>query len=432
MESIWLQTTELPRFPALENNITCDVLIIGGGITGLLTALYLHNKGIDYILVEKGRIAHGTTANTTAKITFQHGLCYNKLLKQVGLESAQMYLKANQSAFDELCKLAKSLNCDFEWRDNFVYSVTDRKKLENEMKALSTLGFNAELCDRPTIPIETVGAVKFKHQAQFNPLKFLKETIKDLNIYENTWVREMIGTTAVTDRVKIKAQKIIVATHFPFINKHGSYFLKQYQHRSYVVALENAQDVYGMYVDECKTGLSFRNYNGLLLLGGGGHRTGKNGGKWAELRRFYKYIYPDTKEITFWAAQDCMSLDSVPYIGRYSKNTPNMYVATGFNKWGMTGSMLSAMLLSDMLLDRVPDYAVAFNPSRGILKPQLAVNGFEAAKGLLTISQKQCPHLGCALKWNKAEHSWDCACHGSRFDENGAVLDNPANGNLSK
>ena len=180
MESIWLQTTELPRFPALENNITCDVLIIGGGITGLLTALYLHNKGIDYILVEKGRIAHGTTANTTAKITFQHGLCYNKLLKQVGLESAQMYLKANQSAFDELCKLAKSLNCDFEWRDNFVYSVTDRKKLENEMKALSTLGFNAELCDRPTIPIETVGAVKFKHQAQFNPLKFLKETIKEV------------------------------------------------------------------------------------------------------------------------------------------------------------------------------------------------------------------------------------------------------------
>ena len=136
---------------------------------------------------------------------------------------------------------------------------------------------------------------------------------------------------------------MIAATHFPFINKHGSYFLKLYQHRSYVIALENAQDVNGMYVDECDTGLSFRNYEGLLLLGGGGHRTGKKGGNWAELRAFAAKKYPDSREKHFWATQDCMSLDGIPYIGRYSAKTHGFYVASGFNKWGMTGSMTAAM-----------------------------------------------------------------------------------------
>ncbi len=242
----------------------------------------------------------------------------------------------------------------------------------------------------------------------------------------------MIGITAITDGGRIKADKVIVATHFPFINKHGSYYLKLYQHRAYVLALQNAQEVDGMYVDECRSGLSFRNYGDLLLLGGGAHRTGKDGGNWDELRRFADKHYPDSKIKYLWATQDCMSLDDIPYIGRYSKNTPDMYVASGFNKWGMTGTMLAAMLLSDMVCGRNSDYAAAFSPSRSILKPQLFVNGFEATKNLLTPSKKRCPHLGCALKWNNAEHSWDCACHGSRFDEGGRVIDNPANGDMKR
>ena len=187
-----------------------------------------------------------------------------------------------------------------------------------------------------------------------------------------------------------------------------------------------------MYVDENRKGLSFRNYGRLMLLGGGAHRTGKNGGGWNELREFAALHYPGAEEKYFWAAQDCMSLDGVPYIGRYSENTPEMYTASGFNKWGMTGAMLSAMLLSDMVCGVRNDHAELFSPSRNFLKPQLLVNGFEAAKNLLTPSEKRCPHLGCALKWNPAEHSWDCACHGSRFSESGEVLDNPANGDLKK
>lgn len=432
MRSLWKATASLPEFPELVGDVRTDVLIIGGGIAGILTAYLLHEKGVRYVLVEKGRICSGTTGNTTAKITFQHGLIYDKILKSDGTEAARKYLAANRAAFDKYAELCGKTDCDYEIKDNYVYSTDDRRKLEKEVEALEKIGYIADLCENVPLPIKTVGAVKFPDQAQFNPLKFLSSVAEGLNIYENTFVREMRGNTAVTDKGKIHADTVIAATHFPFINKHGSYFLKLYQHRSYVIALENAQDVNGMYVDECDTGLSFRNYEGLLLLGGGGHRTGKKGGNWAELRAFAAKKYPDSREKHFWATQDCMSLDGIPYIGRYSAKTHGFYVASGFNKWGMTGSMTAAMLLSDMILGKRNGFASVFDPSRSIVKPQLFINGAEAVCNLLTPSKKRCPHLGCALKWNEAERSWDCPCHGSRFTEHGCVLDNPANGDLPK
>lgn len=432
MRSLWKATASLPEFPELVGDVRTDVLIIGGGIAGILTAYLLHEKGVRYVLVEKGRICSGTTGNTTAKITFQHGLIYDKILKSDGTEAARKYLAANRAAFDKYAELCGKTECDYEIKDNYVYSTNDRRKLEKEVEALEKIGYIADLCENVPLPVKTVGAVKFPDQAQFNPLKFLSSVAEGLNIYENTFVREMRGNTAVTDKGKIRADTVIAATHFPFINKHGSYFLKLYQHRSYVIALENAQDVNGMYVDECDTGLSFRNYEGLLLLGGGGHRTGKKGGNWAELRAFAAKKYPDSREKHFWATQDCMSLDGIPYIGRYSAKTHGFYVASGFNKWGMTGSMTAAMLLSDMILGKRNWFASVFDPSRSIVKPQLFINGAEAVCNLLTPSKKRCPHLGCALKWNEAERSWDCPCHGSRFTEHGRVLDNPANGDLPK
>lgn len=432
MRSLWKATASLPEFPELFGDVRTDVLIVGGGIAGILTAYLLHEKGVRYVLVEKGRICSGTTGNTTAKITFQHGLIYDKILKSDGTEAARKYLAANRAAFDKYAELCGKTDCDYEIKDNYVYSTDDRRKLEKEVEALEKIGYIADLCENVPLPIKTVGAVKFPDQAQFNPLKFLSSVAEGLNIYENTFVREMRGNTAVTDKGKIHADTVIAATHFPFINKHGSYFLKLYQHRSYVIALENAQDVNGMYVDECDTGLSFRNYEGLLLLGGGGHRTGKKGGNWAELRAFAAKKYPNSREKHFWATQDCMSLDGIPYIGRYSAKTHGLYVASGFNKWGMTGSMTAAMLLSDMILGKRNGFASVFDPSRSIVKPQLFINGAEAVCNLLTPSKKRCPHLGCALKWNEAERSWDCPCHGSRFTEHGRVLDNSANGDLPK
>ena len=432
MRSIWHENVSLPNFSGLNGDVKTEVLIIGGGIVGLLTALLLHQKGVPYILAEKNRICSGTTQNTTAKITFQHGLIYDKLIKSFGVDGARMYLEANRTAFEKLTSMCGKTECDFEFKDNYVYSTDSPAKLEKELTALRKIGYDADFVSDLSLPLDTVGAVRFKNQAQFNPLKFFAEISKNLNIFENTFVREMQGNTAVTDRGKIYADKVVVATHFPMINKHGAYFIKLYQHRSYVIALENAQDVGGMYVGESKTGFSFRNYGRYLLLGGGSHRTGKNGGNWRQLREFASEKYPEATEKFFWAAQDCMSLDDMPYIGEYSERTHKLYTACGFNKWGMTGAMLSAEILCDLVCGEQNVFADFFSPSRGIFKPQLAVNGFESMLNLLIPSKKRCPHLGCALKWNKAEHSWDCPCHGSRFDKSGRLLENPANGDLDK
>lgn len=428
-KSVWSDETKLPEFKKLDGEIKTDVLIIGGGITGILTAYFLKQKGINYCLVEGNKIASGVTKNTTAKITSQHGLIYEKLIKDFGKENAQKYLKANNEALSEYENLCKNIDCDFEKKKAYTYSINNREKIENEVKAVNSLGFGAEFKNKTELPFDVQGAIMFPDQAQFNAQKFLKEIAKDLNIYENTFIRDITPITAISDNAKITAKKIIVTTHFPFINKHGSFFIKLYQHRSYVSAYENAQNLDGMYVDEDLEGLSFRNYNNLLLIGGGSHRTGKHGGTWTELNNFAKKYYPDATLKYEWATQDCMSLDFVPYIGQYSKRTPNLFVATGFNKWGITSSMVAAKILCDMVCEKKNDYAQVFSAQRSILKPQLLINGFDTTVNLLTPTKKRCPHLGCALKWNKAEHSWDCPCHGSRFEEDGTLIDSPATGN---
>lgn len=430
MKSLWNDTIKLPSFGPLNHDLKTDVLIIGGGIAGILIAYFLQQSGMDYILVEQGRICQKTTANTTAKITFQHGLIYHKLIKYFGTEKAALYLNANREAFDWYSKLCSSIECDFEYKDNYVFSVDNRKKIEDELLALEKINYNAEFCRETSLPFKIEGAVKFSNQAQFHPLKFISSISENLNIFENTSVLEMIGNTAVTNRGKIYANAVIVATHFPFINKHGSYFIKLYQHRSYVLALENAQQINGMYVDDDKKGCSFRNYNDILLFGGGSHRTGKKGGNWNELRNKAEIFYPKAKEKYFWSTQDCMSLDDVPYIGRYSDRTQNLFVAGGFNKWGMTGAMVSAILLSDLINGKSNEYEGIFSPSRSVIRPQLFINCAESSINLLSLSKKRCPHLGCALKYNKDEHSWDCPCHGSRFSTDGKLLDNPATGDL--
>ena len=430
MASVWSETARLPQFPSLHDNIHTDVLIIGGGMAGLLCAYQLQAAGIDYILCEANTIATGITKNTTAKITSQHGLIYHKIVQKFSIEQAQLYLNANQSALAQYHQLCRSIDCDFQSQDAFVYSMNDKHKLEQELTALEQLHFSAEFAEKLPLPMQIAGAIKFPDQAQFHPLKFLAAISKDLRIFEHTPIRELAPHTAKTDHATIHAEKIIVATHFPILNKHGCYFLKLYQHRSYCLALENTQTVNGMYVDESKTGLSFRSHDGLLILGGGSHRTGKQGGNWDELETFATKHYPGAKLRYRWATQDCMTLDDVPYIGQYSARTPDLYVATGFNKWGMTSSMVTANVLTDLVTGKENPYAVVFSPSRNILRPQLAINSFEAVTNLLSFTKKRCPHMGCSLKWNPQERTWDCPCHGSRFEENGKLIDNPATGDL--
>ncbi len=430
IKELWRGIVKKPKFSQLKEDKRTDVLIIGGGMSGILCALQLQKSGVDYILVEAKEIGNGVTKNTTAKITSQHGMIYSKILNNYGVEFAKGYLEANQNAINNFEKLCNEIDCDFEKKTNFVYSKTDKEILERELSALNKIGFNAKFISETPLPFNVAGAIGFENQAQFNPLKFLYTVAKDLNIYENTTVKELIGTTAITDFCKIKAQKIIVATHFPFINKHGMYFIKMYQHRSYVSGLENAPKIDGMYVDEDLKGLSFREYGNILLLGGGSHRTGKKGGNYSELREVTKKYYPHSEEKYYFATQDCETLDGIPYIGEYSKNTDNLYVATGFNKWGMTSSMVAAEILRDKILGVKNPYNEIFNPSRSMIFPQLGINAFEAVCGLLYPTAKRCPHLGCALKWNRQEHTWDCSCHGSRFTKDGKLIDNPATDDL--
>jgi len=426
MDSIWTQTVQLPRFEPLRSDLRTGVLIVGGGMAGLLCAYCLARAGVDYALVEADRIGGGITKNTTAKLTFQHGLLYDKLIREFGVEKARLYLEANQSALETYRELCRSIDCDFEEKDAFVYSTGSPQKIERELEALSRLGFPAEPVKETPLPFPVAGAVRFARQAQFHPLKFIAGIAEGLRIFEHTKVLELGPGRAVTNGGTVSAEKIIIATHFPLLNKHGSYFLKLYQHRSYVLALKNAPNVGGMYVDENEKGLSFRNYGDLLLLGGGGRRTGKRGGGWRELEDFVRTHYPDAQETARWATQDCMTLDGAPYIGQYSRRTPGLYTVTGFNKWGMTSAMAAARLLTDLVLGRDNPYAEVFSPSRTVLRSQLAVNGLESVLGLVTPTAPRCPHMGCALKYNAAEHSWDCPCHGSRFGEDGRLIDNPA------
>lgn len=426
MSSLWQSVTEPPHFETLSHDLKTDVLVIGGGLAGILCTYMLKQAGVDCTLVEASRICSGITKNTTAKITIQHGLIYDNLIRRFGRETARLYLKANQEALKQYEKMCQTIDCNFARRDFYVYSLKNEEKVEEELLALDRLGVQAGYVEELPLPFSIAGAVQVKEQAQFNPLKFAYAIAKDLPIYENTMVTEIRPKMAITNHGRIKANQIIVASHFPFINRHGSYFLKLYQHRSYVLGLKNAPQLSGMYVDENEKGMSFRNDGDILLIGGGGHRSGKKGGGWRELERFTKKHYPQAKIAYRWATQDCMSLDSVAYIGQYSARTPGLYVATGFNKWGMTTSMVSAMLLRDLLLGKENPYAKVFSPSRSILRPQLAINSVESIMGLITPTVPRCPHLGCALQYNKAEHSWDCPCHGSRFTEEGKLIDNPS------
>lgn len=432
MRSLWSESAKRPSFPTLEGSIKTDVLIIGGGMAGILCAYKLKEAGIDYALVEADRILGGVSAGTTAKITLQHGLIYDSLIRKYDKATARLYLEANFEALADYRRMCARIDCDYREADAYVYSRSGRKKLEDEERAYREIGYPAELYDEVSLPIYTDGALRVKEQAEFHPLKFGFAVAKELNIYENTRVTELKKGAAIANGHTVNAKNIIVATHFPILNKHGLYSLKLYQHRSYVIAIKDAKTVDGMYVDEDECGMSFRSYKNYLLIGGGDHRTGKRGGGWRELEDFYKKRYTGATEVARWAAQDCMTLDGMPYIGRYSKRTDGIFVATGFNKWGMSQSMVAASLLVDLITGHEGKYTEVFSPSRSMLHPKLVTNGLETLGTLVTPTTPRCPHLGCALKYNKAEHSWDCPCHGSRFDEDGELLDGPATAGLKK
>lgn len=430
IKSLWTETASLPSFPKLDQDISTDVLIIGGGMAGILCAHFLREAGIDYLLCEADTIAGGTTAGTTAVISAQHSTLYGTYIKKFGYTKARLYLEANLQAVSAYRSLCQSFDCDFADIPACLYSCSNTKTMEKEVSALHSLGYNARLVHEIPLPVPALAAVEFPDQAQFHPLKFISALAKGMNIREHTRLFRIEPGAAYTEHYRIAANKIIVASHFPILNTHGLFAAKLYQKRSYVLALEDAATVPGSYVEYKSNGLYFRSYKDMLIVGGGDHRTGKKPCQYDMLRHYAQEHHPAAKEAYAWAAQDCISLDGIPYIGPYSKSLPDVYVATGFNEWGMTSSMVAAKLLTDLIAGRKNKYTEVFSPSRSIFSGQLFCNIGSSLMGLLTPSTKRCPHLGCALKWNSCEHTWDCPCHGSRFTREGKLICDPATDDL--
>ncbi len=425
MEFLWERGLTAPSFPTLEGDIKTDVLVIGGGMAGVLTALRLKEAGVKVTLVEARRIGGGMTKGTTAVITAQHDTLYSDLIKKLGKARARLYLDANLRAVGSFADLSVKYPCDFEKLPSVMYTMKKPEKMKKEAKAVVSLGFPAEFTVDVPLPMRVAGAVRYPGMAQFHPLKLLYQAAVGLDIFENTFVKKLVGTTAVTDRGKIRAKAVVIAAHYPFYNKRGLYFMKLYQKRSYVIALKGPREL-GCTIDNAdKDGFFLRSYNGLLLIGGGTHRTGKGCG-FEAVRAFARRYYPDAEEEAAWANQDCVSLDGIPYIGRYSPNLPGVYVASGFNLWGITSSMVSSEILTDAILGRKSEFSALFDPGRSLLTSQLFKNIGETVIDFAIPTLRRCPHLGCALLWNSAEHTWDCPCHGSRFSEAGRLIDNPA------
>ncbi|MGN0384808.1 MAG: FAD-dependent oxidoreductase [Lachnospiraceae bacterium] len=455
MESIWKKETQIPERESLQENTTVHTVVIGAGMAGILIAYFLKKEGKDVIVVEADRIAGGQTGNTTAKITAQHGLCYAKMIKNAGEERAKGYAMANKEAIRLYEKIIgeEKISCDLQKLPSYLYSVRpDRtEELKEEAKAAARLGIDAGYVEGNSLtdlPFEIAGAVCFHNQAQFQPLRFLKHLAGELTVYEHTRVLSVKKHEVFTDKGTITAENIVFATHYPFPIVPGFYFLRQHQERSYVLALPNKKEINGMYYSVDEGGLSFRKAGNMLLVGGGSHRTGKSSCKkgthpactgegFHYLRKMAGSFYPNLEEAAHWAAQDSMTHDSVPFIGKFSTMRPYWYIATGFNKWGMTASMIAAMILSDSIQGRENAYAGIFKPQRFLFRASVknlltdvgqSIVGL--SKGLFGNKDMRCPHMGCRLTWNTEEESFDCPCHGSRFDRNGNLIDNPAQTSL--
>lgn len=410
-----------------EGDVRADVLVIGGGMAGVLSAYLLTQAGCRCVLAEKDRAGGSVTANTTAKVTAQHGLVYDKLVKQEGPDRARQYFEANQAAVEGLRQLAASVPCDFEERTAYVYAEQSAAALERERNAYERLGIpHHELASAP-VPLPNKGALGMERQAQFNPLKLLYGLLPSIDVYEHAFVTGVEGNTARTDRGSITADYIVYATHYPLVNVPGLYFMKEHQMRSYVIALEGAPLTDGMLISD-GGGFSFRTYRDFLLVGGGGHRTGegpKPSEGYAEVRSFTDAAYPEAQERYAWATQDCMSLDHRPYIGVHRRSRPNHYVATGFSKWGMTGSYVAARTITDLIVKGRSSVQGLFSPQRSMLHASLFSNLGTSTANLVKPGRR-CSHLGCCLAHNDVEDSWDCPCHGSRFAADGTVLEGPA------
>ncbi|HHU16719.1 MAG TPA: FAD-dependent oxidoreductase [Clostridiales bacterium] len=495
-KSYWIDSINdmFPDYLPIKEDAKSDVTIVGGGIAGITAAYLLGKEGLSVIVLEADRIARGTTGHTTAKITSQHNLIYNKLVKQLGAELAKQYADANETAIKEIQKLTEALNidCDFISQPAFIYTESEDyiTPLQEELNTVLNLGIKADYADAIPFPFTVKGALRFDNQAQFHPLKYILSLAQYFvkgggRIFEKTRaVRLEQGDqyTILTEQgKKVYSDVLIIASHYPFYNKQGMYFSRIYQQRSYVAAIKiNEKYPGGMYINAEEPVHSLRSQatsdGELVFIGGAQHKAGQGGNtmkNYEELLDFAEPYFTITSVPYHWSTQDCMTVDGLPYVGNLTPDTPNLYITTGFGKWGMTNSMASAMLLRDLIVKGDSAWKDVYNPSRhtkaasvinfvvenfnvaekligGKIQPLAKNEDIELSRGegkVVELNGKRagiymddagnrhivnttCTHMGCELNWNPAERSWDCPCHGSRFSYDGDVIEGPAVKNL--
>lgn len=486
--SYWIASTPKTEYPALTEDLIVDTAIIGGGIAGISSAYFLNKEGIKMAVIEADRILKGTTGHTTAKITSQHGLIYNKIKNQMSEELARQYALANETAIGVIGQIASEnkIECDYIPQSAYIYTLQDGfvDKIYDEARLASDLGIKAEYLEEIPLPFSIKAAVRFDNQAQFHPRKFLlalAEKISDngCKIFEQSRVvniEEDSRYVLITDQgKKITAEKVIIASHYPFYNKPALYFTRIYAERSYVVAVK-AKEKYpgGMYITAEEPARSVRSQKAdkgdLVLVGGDHHKTGQG----EDTVKHYEALIDFANEsftvedIPYrWSTQDCMTMDGIPFVGNFTSDAPNMYIATGYGKWGMSNGIASAMLLRDLIIHGKSPWQDVYNPSRqsiaasaknfvtqnlnvaekligGKISPApgdadikkgegkvIEINGekagaFRDEQGRLNVVNTTCTHMGCELSWNSAERTWDCPCHGSRFSYTGDLVEGPA------
>ena len=385
MNSLWLSENQNDKFESLSNNIETDVCIIGAGIFGMTCGYYLSKSGLKVTIVEKDEIGRKTTGHTTAKITSQHGLFYTFLVDTYGESFAKDYLSANQDAIENIKNIIdnEKINCDFERQSSFVFTTnpSEVSQIKKEVDVLNSLGFPANFVTKTGLPFEIAGTVQFQNQAQFNPIKYLNGLANSITknhgeIYTSTTVYDVKHSDDMfytfTPNGVISSKYVILASHYPFINFPGIYFFKMYQSSSYVIGIDTKKTLNnGMYITASSPTYSFRtaNYNGrkILLIGGSGHKTGtplSDEDTYGALENYAKQLYPNCEILFRWDTRDCITLDKIPYIGHFSNTMDNIYVGTGFNKWGMTSSNVAANIVCDMIMGRKNEYAYVFDSTR--------------------------------------------------------------------
>ena len=385
MESLWIETTKnKSNFKTLNGNEDTEICVIGGGLFGLTTAYYLTKCGKKVIVLEKGEIGSKVSGNTTGKITSQHDLFYAHLIDDYGEECAKKYLEANEKAIENIKQIIKEeqIDCDFSMQKSYVYTTKEDEVLEiqKEVAVVNKLGKDAKFVNKIDLPIKIKGAIEFEGQAQFHPRKYmlgLANSIEKQNkIYQYTTVTDVEKNgekyKVYTDKGSVEAKYIVMASHFPIINMPGFYFVKMYQSTSYLIAVETKSQLpQGMYINVKEPMYSFRtaNYNGkkILLIGGVGNKTGEpieDNSHYKKLEKKAREMYPDCKILYRWNTRDCISLDKIPYIGEFSNLMKNVYVGTGFKKWGMTSTNVAANIVVDKIMKNENKYEEYSDNSR--------------------------------------------------------------------